>query len=616
MPTLPDAPATLKIAFAFVSRFAPTAGAACVAVFILGASALIGFACLPRTWRRRSRLSFPLALSLGCTAVGWTSWLLGTTVGTVAILPAFLAMTVVALRWWREFAGALASCVRAAWLIVRSRPLLAVVLALVLLALVPQLLLPVTDSDGLRYHLGLPKLFLLTGHVFWYPYELNGAAPQLGEMLYLIGLKLAPAECAKFLHAGMFVAAVATLMLAVHRGRRSRTAALLAALAFAATPAVLAVVGAAFVDHIAAFHFATALLLATSNAPPLAIGCALAGALGTKLTTAPGVAAVIAIALLRSRHGRRWRTLLATVVPGVVVLLPVAIRNVVATGDPLFPLGHVMLGIPLPAALSVAVKFTTGYHARVHPFLGITWGASQGSASPDEIAGWHNLIALFGLALAVVDRRVRLFAAPVAAFMLLGLWFHPPTRYLVPMFLALAAIGGLALARLPRRIASAVGLLVLLPGLITSLTFVLTVFSPFDYVLARIDRTTFLTRFVPGYRAAQVVNAQPGGGVVMALGFPAPFYFDRPWIAEGMMVEPPLESWLRSARDESELRRRLHAADVRYLVVTPPYGGGTDRSLLSLATSASTLREVIELRSWMRPLARVDGVDVYAVPPA
>lgn len=31
--------------------------------------------------------------------------------------------------------------------------------------------------------------------------------------------------------------------------------------------------------------------------------------------------------------------------------------------------------------------------------------------------------------------------------------------------------------------------------------------------------------------AAHLVTAQPPGGTVMALDFPAPFYFDRPWCA-------------------------------------------------------------------------------------
>jgi len=102
--------------------------------------------------------------------------------------------------------------------------------------------------------------------------------------------------------------------------------------------------------------------------------------------------------------------------------------------------------------------------------------------------------------------------------------------------------------------------------------------------------------------------------VVMALGFPAPFYFDRPWIAEGMMVVPPLETWLRSAHTADDVLQRLRAADVRLLVVCPNYGGGTPQSLLLLAHSPEMLQRIVDLRARLAPIASVDGVDVFAVP--
>ncbi len=34
----------------------------------------------------------------------------------------------------------------------------------------------------------------------------------------------------------------------------------------------------------------------------------------------------------------------------------------------------------------------------------------------------------------------------------------------------------------------------------------------------------------------------------MALDFPAPFYFDRPWIAEGILNQPPLAGMAEGRR--------------------------------------------------------------------
>ena len=45
-----------------------------------------------------------------------------------------------------------------------------------------------------------------------------------------------------------------------------------------------------------------------------------------------------------------------------------------------------------------------------------------------------------------------------------------------------------------------------------------------------------------------------------ALDFPAPYYFDRPWIAEGVMNEPPLQRWIAEAQSADDVLRRMREA--------------------------------------------------------
>lgn len=163
----------------------------------------------------------------------------------------------------------------------------------------------------------------------------------------------------------------------------------------------------------------------------------------------------------------------------------------------------------------------------------------------------------------------------------------------------------LALARL-RRLAPVAALLVALPALSVSVPLVLTYGDPL--------RGGNLARTVPAYRAMQVVNAQPPGGKVMGLDVPAPYYFDRPWIVEGLLNEPPLKAWLREARTADDLLARLRAHDVRYLVVTPGYGGGGPHTLVALAQDRREAELLDALRRRLRPVERVDSVDVFAVP--
>jgi hypothetical protein len=302
------------------------------------------------------------------------------------------------------------------------------------------------------------------------------------------------------------------------------------------------------------------------------------------------------------------------VIPALVVLGPFGIRNTLATGDPFFPIGRALLGLPVEGTTSGTFAYATGFHAQAPGFLGITWGAAQGPVDTSELAGWHNLIALFALVVAVRDRRARAFALPVVVTLLLGLAFRPPTRYLLPMFACLAVLGATALARIRARWAIAAGVLVVVPALATSVPFLLEYRHPFDLLSGRIDRAEFLARNIPGWRAAGLVNRQPAGGRVMALDFPAPFLFDRPWIGEGIMGVPPLQDWIERSADSSEVLRRLRGEDVRYLVVTPGYGGGTAATLLPLASSPAAMKRVVELRAALTPVGTRDGVDVFLVP--
>jgi hypothetical protein len=187
-------------------------------------------------------------------------------------------------------------------------------------------------------------------------------------------------------------------------------------------------------------------------------------------------------------------------------------------------------------------------------------------------------------------------------------------RYLLPGWMALAVFEAEALSFLPRRLAPVAALLLAAPVLVHDAGLLLPDAAFRDYLRGRIDRRAYLARTIPGWRAAEAVNRLPAGGAVMALDFPGPYYFDRRWIAEGILNEPPLKRWLREGLDGEGLLRRLQELDVRYLVVTPGYGGGTNASLFPLATSRESAQALVGLRARLRLAGRVDRVDVWEVP--
>ncbi|HEY0158889.1 MAG TPA: hypothetical protein VGF28_16515 [Thermoanaerobaculia bacterium] len=576
-----------------------------IALALVSAVSLIGFSLLPS--RPRARFVVPLSLSFGALVVGSLTWIVGTLIGTSAAMIAAALLFAVSLRHARAWGGAVQRFGRE--LLPLAKQPASILTGLLLLTVLRQLALPLIDSDGLRYHAALPKLFLLQGEVTYYPWDVTGAYPQTAEMLYMLGIAAWSGEVAKVIHFLFFSATLATLALTVHRGRATRTAAALAPFLYAAAPVALLPAGSAFIDHIVVFHVAVALqlVLAVSSGrtgsqpvprrperPALQrarVALPLAAAFATKITAAPAIA-VLALARKRVRS--------IAVIAAVVTLafLPFAIRNVYYTGDPVYPVGRGLLGLPIAGVTQERIEYATQFHGKIG---GIPWVPREGVVQDDEVAGLHHLLGLFALLLAIRDRRLRVPLLIVVAYLAVGLVYSVPTRHYLSMFLVLSIFEALALARL-RRFAPVVALLVALPALAVSVPLVLT-YGSFD-----------VARTVPAYRAMQVVNAQPPGGKVMGFDVPAPYYFDRPWIVEGLLNEPPLKRWVREARTVEDLLAKLRAHDVRYVVVTPGYGGGGPHTLVALAENPREAQLLDALRRRLRPVERVDSVDVFAVP--
>jgi hypothetical protein len=587
-------------------------GPALAAAALLALAALAGAGWLPARWRSgRGAEDVLVELSAGITLLGVSGWLAGTWFGTWAIPLAWAVLAVPALRRWRHAVRGGAALARRAWMLGRRHPGPALTLAAAVLALAPQLLGPLADSDGLRYHVALPKLWLLRGEVATYPYDLTGFYPQTVETIYLAGLRLAGGETAKFLHTGAFLAALAAMVLALHRGRGTRRAAVLGPLLFAATPVALLPAAAGFIDHFALFHLAVASLLVARRGRPLLVGLCLGGALATKWTALPAVAGVlVAAAVVRRRGSRPAGAFAAAAAASLAVALPFMLRSALTTGDPVFPIGHVLTGRAIPGAVEGAVEYHTRFKAEQGGLLGISWDASVTGGPPDEAAGWHHLPGLAALLVPVWVPAARPVWGLALPFVAVGLIASPPTRLLLPMLWALAALEGIALARL-RSAGTVLAVAAAVPGLLAAGRVAWGSEDLASYLRGAISREAYLERAVPGFAAARAVNALPAGGTVMALDFPAPFYFDRPWIAEGLVTEPPLRRWLAAGWDAARIEEELRRLDVRAIAVTPGWGGGAPGALLPLARTPAEGREILALRSRLRRLGSFDGVDVF-----
>lgn len=584
-----------------------------VAAILLGGMSLVGYRVIPARLRpRRAHLTIPLTASVGMTTVGVVVWTVGAVVGTTAAMATALAMMAAGLTaakpWWmdgRRFVRRVAA-------LLRHQPALAVLgLATAALA-VPQLLLPVVDSDGLRYHLALAKLYLLEGRVVFYPWDVHAAFPQAVEAVQMLGLGAAGGEVAKFLHFGAFVGSLAVLTLLVHHDRGSRRAAVCAPWFFAASPAVMAAAGAAFIDLFVVLHVGVAALLARFRVRPLVIGFVIAGAMTAKWSAAPAVLGIALLVWARTRF--RPGTAVALALPAIVALSPFMVRNLIATGDPAYPMGVGLVKGEVPGVNEERHEYVTQVHREIPGPFGIPWGASVGEVQPDEVAGWHLLLGLVALPLAIRRPHSRELLAVAVPYLLVGLVYHPSVRLAMPLLWALAALAAGLTARVAGRWTPAVGTVLVLPALVVAWTTVGAHGRPLELLRGRLTAAEVLRLTVPGREAALLVNHQPPGGRVMALDFPAPFYFDRPWIVEGILNRPPLTRWLEAGDDAGDVMSRLDELDVRYLVITPGYGGGTPLSLVAVGETPRQAAVMAEVRSRLERVGTRDGVDVYRVP--
>ncbi len=223
-----------------------------------------------------------------------------------------------------------------------------------LLALVPCLLgLPVALSpelgfDALRYHQGLPKLYLEAHRVFHVERFLFCSFPSLFEMLYAAALSIATPVTAKLLN-WQFLPLATVLLWRALSGRLSPVPAALVCAGFAATPFLASLTVFANVDlGLMTVEFAAVLavlgaLESGGRSRYRLAGWLIGTAFGIKYLGMFGAGAILAALVIADR--RRIPACIVQALPFVVILTaPWRIKNLLFTGDPLYPYAQFLFG--------------------------------------------------------------------------------------------------------------------------------------------------------------------------------------------------------------------------------------------------------------------------------
>lgn len=526
---------------------AAAAGVGCIALFRLGP--------LTIEWRvilgAGLGLGFVSLLTLGLGVVG----LIGPQYRWVA--PAVLMAAALGglLHVWKRpsLPSAVSPMGRPTWILACIAPFVALV---VLVAVCPPGLLWVEEGRGydvLEYHLQLPREYYDDGRISYLPHNVYANMPSAAEMLYLFCNQVTdqPVEgwpVAKCVNAlmGLLFAAAAWLA-----GRTiSDRAGLIGGVLAASCGWIVYLSGVAYVENgmLLCGMLALACILRANAAATSQNGrwIALAGVLvglacGFKYTAAPMIAlpAACSLAVLsRESAGRRVRMILLFAATTTAAFSPWLIKNVVMTGNPVFPLAN-----------SVFKAYPPGWGPEESDHFADCHAPAGDEAGPGGRlrVAWRHILAdpdqrlgapLFILAaIAIARHRSQLeLALLIMLAAQFAVWLfatHLFARFAVPMMLPLvllAARGATGREGSLRR--PFVGLVLI--GVAVNLLFTARLYHRHVYVEGqRLNleggSAAFTTGVVPGYEYLEVLNEKlPADSCVLLVGDSRPFYVLRP----------------------------------------------------------------------------------------
>jgi hypothetical protein len=431
--------------------------------------------------RLLSRLSFAnaweevaISAGIGCGALGTAVFLLGM---TRLLYPGFL-LTLVATCWlvafpvWRDVAGRcqvawsrLRPTSRSQWALASLAGLAALGLVVVLLVLP---LYPPSLWDGISYHLASAKQYLREHRLFSADNFRFPVFPQLSEMLSMLVLGLVGDRAAQV--AGVGVALLAAFsLIGWCRANAIPRAGVMAAAAWLGSPLVWVVASASYVDATQAsfltlFLHAFGAFIQRDDRRWLVVsglfgGCAAA----IKYTSVPFLVVPALVLLVRCLRRRQLRLVGVFALAIAVPASPWYLRNLIVTGNPVFPFASRIFGIEFLDEKDLATIAgdwdNTGQRdlkaAVTLPYRLAFQQKSFRAETP--IPGYLFLLAPLGLA--VAWRRGFVVATGATLLPYLALWFFNAQflRYLVPTVPMLALFFGIladrALALLPRSLA-------------------------------------------------------------------------------------------------------------------------------------------------------------------
>lgn len=409
------------------------------------------------------------------------------------------------------------------------------------------------DWDSIAYHLAVPKIWLQHGQIDYIPFIHHSNFPGAIDNLFILGLSWGGAAGAKAFSVAVFVFGILAVF-GLTRRRYGTNCGWIAALAFAGVPAILWESGTAYIDVGHGLFAGLGILYAAEilEGKPAALRMAVCLALAcatkyTGLQTAFVCAIVLLVGGAFSRKtGASVKAIGITAIAALVIAGPWYVRNIVNTGNPVYPFFysafHGKNWDDFSAKIYAEEQKTFG--AGNSPtdlgaaILGLAYqpgrytnpSPTQGHGFPSGALGF--VVVGAWLAWLFSGRMSRFEKAAIAATGIsLLMWFvlSQQSRYLITLAVPACALAGGALERLKvGPVVAALTGLQALYALYVGKVFHLDPKLP--VVVGRISEEEYLKASVPFYEAAQAINQiVPKDGKVALFDEVFGYFLDVPY---------------------------------------------------------------------------------------
>lgn len=322
---------------------------------------------------------------------------------------------------------------------------------------------PTIEYDALEYHLQGPKEFYQAGRIAFLPHNVYTSMPFGVEMLHLLGMLVlddwwAGALVGQLLIAAFAPATAAMIALTAFRIGSAR-AAWMAAVVYLTTPWVFRLAAYPFVEGPLCFYHAALIWIVSqtlmdakdfgSHPPFLISRWLVAGVLagGAMVCKYPGLVSAVVpfglIALIMAWRQRSWRIFFVFAVGVAAVVSPWLIRNVLDTGNPVYPLAFEIFG-GSHWNEELDAKWWQAHGPRLFTMQALVVGLLDVAGRSDWQSPLYALLAPLAL-LRPGSRRFSLVLW-VYVLYLFGTWFlltHRLDRFWLPLLPAAAILAGL-----------------------------------------------------------------------------------------------------------------------------------------------------------------------------